>query len=73
MAKEKIKSNEGYWTSGSELDDEDVQPNYYYIATNNPPVRSIIQQVKSLITDINFDSFVFEPYLTLMQLDVIVI
>ncbi|XP_052626968.1 uncharacterized protein LOC128133534 [Lactuca sativa] len=34
----------GYWSSGLERDDEDAKQNYCYMATNDLPGRSIIQQ-----------------------------
>ena len=76
---------DGYWSSGdedeinlgrnlclvasSEDDDEDDKPHYFYMASNNPLGRSIIQQVKSMITDSNFKlsvckCYYFDPKLT---------
>ena len=56
-----------------EANDDDVEPNYCYMAINDQPGRSIIQQVKSMISDNKFDLFVCEPYLTQIQSDMIVI
>lgn len=67
MDRKRIECDEGYRSSGSEVDD---QPNYCYMETNDPPGRSIIQQVKSTITINNFDLFVSEPYLTQIQSDI---
>lgn len=67
MARQTIKCDEGYWSSGSKSNDEDVEPNYCYIATNDPPGRNIIQQVKSMITKNNFYLSVCEPYLTQIE------
>lgn len=64
MAMQMIKQNEGYWSSGSKDEDEDVGPNYCYMAPNDTSGRSIIQQVKSMIIENYFDLSIFEPYLT---------
>ena len=71
MARQTIECDEGYWSSGSEDEDEDdaAEPNYCYMATNDPPGRSIGQQVTSMITDNNFDMTLCESYLTQIQTD----
>ena len=45
MARQTIECDEGYWSLGSEGEDEEnvVEPNYCYIATNDPPGRNIVQ------------------------------
>ena len=67
MARKMIECDEGCWSSGSEVDDECVERNYCYMATCEPPGRSIIQYVKFMIIDNNFDLSVCEPYLTQIQ------
>nr|KAJ0197101.1 hypothetical protein LSAT_V11C700370380 [Lactuca sativa] len=42
MARKMIECDEGYWSSGSEEDDEDAEPNFCYMATNDPPGKSIV-------------------------------
>ena len=64
MARQTVVCDEGYFSSGSEDEEDDVEPNYCYMATNNPPGRSVVQQVKSMISDNNFDLTLCEPYLT---------
>lgn len=64
VARKIIACDEGYWSFSSEADDEIVKPHYCYMATNNPPGRSIIQHVKYMITDNKFYLYVCEPYLT---------
>ena len=46
MAPQEIECDEGYWSSIYEREDEVDKPNYYYMAMNDPPGRSIIQQLK---------------------------
>ena len=43
MARKMIECDEGYWSSGSEEDDKDVEPNFCFMATNDPPGRNIVQ------------------------------
>ena len=45
MARKTIECDEGYWSSGLE---GDVEPKFCDMATNDPPGKSIIQQVKSI-------------------------
>ena len=73
VARHMIECDEGYWSSGLKDDDEDAEPHYCYMASNNPPGRSIIPQVRSMITDNNFDLSVCELYLNQIQLDVTII
>ncbi|XP_023770935.1 uncharacterized protein LOC111919603 [Lactuca sativa] len=42
MARQTVKCDEGYWSSGSEDEDDIAEPHYCYMATNNPPGRSIV-------------------------------
>ena len=59
MTRQTVEFDEGYWSSGSEDEDDVVEPHYCYMSTNDPPGRSIVQQVKSIITDNNFDMSLF--------------
>lgn len=69
MAKEEVKCDEGYWSSGSDEDD-DAEPNYCFMATNNNSSgRSIIEQVRLMISENNFNANLCEPYLTQMTAD----
>ena len=43
MARQTVECDEGYWSFGSENEDDDVEPNYCYMETNDPPKRSVIQ------------------------------
>ena len=42
MARQLIEYDEGNWSSGSEEDDDDAEPNFCNMATNDPQSRSII-------------------------------
>ena len=59
-----IECDEGYRSSCSEGDDEDAEPNVCYMVTNDPLCRSIVQQVRSMVTENDFDLSLCEPYLT---------
>ena len=71
MVRQTIQFDEGYWSSGLEDEDDDdvAEPNYCYMTTNDPPGRSIVQQVISMITDNNFDMTLCEYFLTQIQTD----
>ena len=43
MSRQIIECDEGYWLSGSEDEDDVGEPKYCYMATSDPPGRSIIQ------------------------------
>ncbi|XP_052621758.1 uncharacterized protein LOC128127334 [Lactuca sativa] len=73
MARKTVVCDEGYWSSGSENEEDHDEPNYCYMATNDPPGRSIVQQVKSMIYDNNFDLTLCEPYLNQIQTDMNII
>ena len=69
MARQTIECDEGYWSSGLEDEDDVAEPHDWYMETNDPLGRSIVQQVKSMISDNNFDLSPYEPYLTQIQTD----
>ena len=48
---------------------EDLEPHYCYMATNGPSGRSIIEQVRSMISENNFDATLCEPYLANIDSD----
>ena len=37
VARKSVECDEGYWSSGSEDNYDDTEPNYYYMETNDPP------------------------------------
>lgn len=63
MEKKSIKCDEGYWSSSSEEDNEDAELNFCYMETNDPLGRSILQHVRSMITENNFDLSLCDRYL----------
>ena len=73
MSRQTIECDEGYWSSSSEDENEDAEPNYCQMATNDPTGRNIIQQVKLMITENDFDLSMCEPYLTQIEYDMIII
>lgn len=73
MAIQSIECDEGYCSSSWEVDDDNAEPHYYYIAINDPRGRTTIQQVESIITDNKFYLSIYGPYVTQIPLDMIVI
>ena len=42
IARQTVECDEGYWSSGSEDEDDVTEPHYCYMETNDPPGRSIV-------------------------------
>ncbi len=55
------------WATDDEA--EGKEPHYCYMASNGPSGRSIIEQVRSMISDNNFDETLCEPYVANIDSD----
>ena len=66
-----LELDSGIWSSGEEEDfaTAALEPHYCYMATNAPGGKSIIEQVKSMISDNNFDLTLCESYLAQIDSD----